>query len=72
MLRYRLSNKSLKTKTEESKQLYNKQRNLCVTLLHKAKINYIADLDNRISNNNTKFWKTVNPIFSERTHYNNK
>ena len=72
MLRYRLSNKSLKTKTEESKQLYNKQRNLCVTLLHKAKINYIADLDNRISNNNTKFWKTVNPIFSERTHDNNK
>lgn len=71
MLRYRLSNKFLKTKTEESKQLYNKQRNLCVTLLHKAKINYIADLDNRISNNNTKFWKTVNPIFSERTHYNN-
>ena len=37
MLCSRLRNKFLKTKTEESKQLYNKQRNLCVTLLRKAK-----------------------------------
>ena len=37
MLRSRLRNKFLKTKTEESKQLYNKQRNLCVTLLRKTK-----------------------------------
>ena len=36
ILRSRLRNKFLKTKTEESKQLYNKQRNLCVTLLPKA------------------------------------
>ena len=39
MLRSRLRNKFLKAKTEESKQLYNKQRNLCVTLLCKAKRN---------------------------------
>ena len=37
MLRSRLSNKFLKTKTEESKQLCNKQRNLCVTLLTKRR-----------------------------------
>ena len=37
MLRSRLRNKFLKTKTEESKQIYNKQRNVCVTLLRKAK-----------------------------------
>ena len=47
MLRSRLRNKFLKTKTEESKQLYNKQRNLCVTLLRKAKRNYFSELDNR-------------------------
>ena len=69
MLRSRLSNKFLKTKTEESKQLCNKQRNLCVTLLRKAKRrNYIADLDNRISNSNRKYWKTVNPLFSEKVY----
>ena len=27
---------------QESKQIYNKQQNLCVTLLHKAKRNYFA------------------------------
>ena len=37
MLRSRLHNKFFKTKTEESKQLYNKQQR-----------NYFANLDNRI------------------------
>ena len=44
MLRSRLRNKFLKTKTEESRQMYNKQRNFCVTLLLRAKRNYSADL----------------------------
>ena len=47
MLRSRLRHKFLKTKTEESKQVYIKQRNLSVTLLRKAKSNYFAGLDNR-------------------------
>ena len=68
MLRSRLSKKFLKTKTGESKQLYNKQQNLCVTLLRKAKRNYFADLDNRILKDNRKFWKTVNPLFSEKAY----
>ena len=57
MLRSRLRNKFLTTKTEESKQLYNKQRNLCVTLLRKAKRNYFAELDNRILKDTRNFGK---------------
>ena len=68
MLRSRLSKKFLKTKTGESKQLYNKQQNLCVTLLRKAKRNYFADLDNRTLKDNIKFWKTANPLFSEKAY----
>ena len=68
MLRSRLRNKFLKTKTEESKQLYNKQRNLCVTLLRKAKRSYFSELDNRVLKDNRKFWKTVNPLFSEKAY----
>ena len=68
MLRSRLRNKFLKTKTEESKQLYNKQRNLCVTLLRKTKRNYFSELDNRILEDNKNFWKTVNPLFSEKPY----
>ena len=63
-LRSRLCNKFLKNKTEKSKELYNKQQNLCVTLLCKAKRNYFSGLDNRVLKDNRKFWKTVNPLFS--------
>ena len=61
MLCSKLRNKLLKTKTEESKQLYNKQGNL-------SKRNYFADLDNRILKENRKFWKAVNPIFWEKAY----
>ena len=68
MLRYRLRNKCLKTKTEESNKLYNKQRNPCVTFLYKAKRIYFAELDNRILKDNRKFWQTVNPLFLEKAY----
>ena len=61
-----LRNKFLKTKKEESKQLYNKERNLCVTLLRRDKRNYLPELNKRILKNIRKFWKTVNSLFSEK------
>ena len=67
LLRSRLRNMFLKTKTKESKQLYYKQRNPSVTHLRKAKTNYFADLDNRILNDNRTFWK-INPLFSEKAY----
>ena len=48
MLRSKFRNKFLKEKIEESKSLYNKQRNICVSLLRKTKINYYAQLDNKL------------------------
>ena len=54
MLRSRLRNKFLKTKIEESKQL--------------TKRNYFGELDNRILKDNRTFWKTVNPLFSEKEY----
>ena len=41
----------------KSKQLHNKQRNHCVTLLRKAKRNYFAELDNRILKDTRNFGK---------------
>ena len=68
MLHSKLRKRFLKTKTEESKQLHNKQQNLCVTLLLKAKRNYCSKRDSWIFNDNRKFWKTVNPLFSEKVY----
>ena len=67
ILRSKFRNVYLKTRTNESKQLYNKQRNLCVTLFRKAKKDYFSTLDNRIVSDNRKFWKAINPLFSEKT-----
>ena len=39
--------KKKKKKTEGFKSLYIKQRNICVSLLRKIKINYYAQLDSK-------------------------
>ena len=63
MLRTKLRNKFLKKKTLESRTKYNKQRNICVSLIKKAKRNYYENLDLKNSNDNKKFWATVNHYF---------
>ena len=47
MTRSRLRNKFLKTKSQECKQAYNKQRNLYVTMVQKIKKNYLYNLNVR-------------------------
>ena len=66
MLRSKFRSSFLKEKTEESESLYNKQRNICVILLHKTKRNYYAQLDNKIVTDNRKLWKVVSPLFSKK------
>ena len=66
MLRTKLRNKFLKKKTLESRAKYNKQRNICVSLIKKAKRNYYENLDLKHINDNTKFRATVKPLFSNK------
>ena len=66
MTRSRLRNKFLKIKSQECKQAYNKQRNLCVTMVRKAKKNYFNCLNVRNIKDNRQFWKTVKPFFSSK------
>ena len=47
MARSRLRNKYLKHKTEENSLLYTQQRNKCVSLLTKTKMNYYGNLDEK-------------------------
>ena len=68
MHRSRLRNKFLRDRTKESKAAYNKQRNICVSLLRKIKRDYFANLDTKIMKDNGEFWKTVNPLFSEKSY----
>ena len=55
-------------RTNEYKIAYKRQRNICVSLLRKTKKDYFANLDTKIMKDNRKFWKTVNPLFSEKSY----
>ena len=61
MTRSRLRNKYLKNKMEENRLLYTEQRNKCVSLLRKTKINYYENLDEKGRTYNKIFWETAKP-----------
>ena len=60
-LRTKLRNKFFKKKTLESTAKHNKQRNICASLIKKAKRNYHKNLALKDINDNRKFWATVKP-----------
>ena len=66
MLRTKLINQFLKNRTLQTKTKYNNQRNICVSLVKKAKRNYYENLDLKGINDNKKIWTTVKPLFSNK------
>ena len=66
MKRTRLRNIFLKKRSENSKALYNKQRNICVSLTRKAKKSYYGNLDAKSVSDNKIFWKRISPLFSNK------
>ena len=46
----------------------NIRKKVCVSLLCKSKRDYFANLDTKIIKDNRKFWKNVNPLFSEKSY----
>ena len=62
-----LRNKYLKHKTEENRLLYTQQRNKCVSLLRKTKINYYRNLNEKDKTDNKKFWKTFKLFLSDKS-----
>ena len=45
---------------------YSKQRNYCVKLLRKTKIDYYALLNKKDVADEKNFWKTIKPLLSEK------
>ena len=66
MIRSKLRKKFLKDKKEQSRDDYRKQRNLCVTLVRRAKQQYFSSPDLSLVADNKKFWKTVKPLSSDK------
>ena len=66
MLRTKLRNQFLKKRTLVAKTKHNKKRNICVSLVKKAKRNYYEILDLKGINDNKSFCTTVKPLFSDK------
>ena len=66
MNRSRLRNKYLRNSSESNKLAYNKQRNICTSLLRKEKKSYSENLVTSHITDNKMFWKTIKPMFSKK------
>ena len=62
MQRSKLRNIFLKNRTEENRNNYAKQRNLCVTLLRKSKREFYGNLNEKRLCDNKKFRGAVEPV----------
>ena len=69
MNRSELRNKFLKTRNEKSRRRFNRQRNLCASLLRKTKRSFYGKLNHKVVSDNRKFWKSVGPLFSEKAFH---
>ena len=72
MKRSNLRNKYLKSRSEEDRQRFRKQRNLCVSLLRKTKRSYYSNLNEKKVIDTREFWKTVKPMLSNKFVNNEK
>ena len=66
IVRTRLRHIFLKNRSEENKINYNKQRNVCVTLLEKSRRQYYQNPSEENVCDNKKFWKVVKPLLSNK------
>ena len=66
MTRSRYKNRYNKNPMSKNKVKYNKQRNICVNLLKKAKREYWNKIDIKLLNDNWKFWKSIKQLFTTK------
>ena len=72
MQRSKLRNLFLKKRTEENRNNYVKQRNLCATLLRNSKRDFFGSLNETHLCDYKKFWGVVKPLLSNNVVYNER
>ena len=72
MRRTQLQNKFYKTRTHEDLITFKKQRNFVSRLYKKQRKKYFNQMDINNFIDNKKFWRTINPLFSDKAPQNNK
>ena len=62
----RLRNKFLNAKSDIDRKAYNKQRNLCVSLIRSEKKNFFSNINTGDITDSKTFWKTVKLFFIDK------
>ena len=65
-LEINLRNKFLNTKSDIDRKAYNKQHNLCVSLIRSEKKNFFSNINTSDITDNKTFWKTVKQFFTDK------
>ena len=65
--RTKLLNIYRRDKSFRSRQAYRRQRNICTSLCKRNKKDYYSNLHPSCVTSNKKFWKSVKPLFSEKS-----
>ena len=72
MKRSQLRNTFLNTKSDIDRKAYNKQSNLCVSLIRREKTNFFNNISTRDIADNKTFWKTVKPLLTDKIQTKSK
>ena len=72
MKRSQMKKRYNKHRNYQNWYLSKKQRNFCVILLRKTKRNYFKNLKMQDITDNKKFWKTIQPYFSDKGYKQTK
>ena len=67
-----LRNKFLNAKSDIDRKAYNKQCNLCVSLISSEKKNFFSNINKCDITDNKNFWKTVKPVFTDKIKIKSK
>ena len=64
--------KFLNTKHDIDRKAYNRQWNLCVSLIRQAKKQFFCNLNTNVVTENKTFWKTLKPFLTEKVKTKSK
>ena len=66
MKRARLRTKFLNIKSDIDRKAYNKQRNICVSLIRNEKKSFFSNINMRNITDNKTIWKKVRSFFTDK------
>ena len=72
MKRSRIRNKFLNAESDIDTKAYDKQRNLCVSLIRRERKSFFNNISTPDITDNKTFWRTVRPLLTDKIETKSK